>query len=110
VAVPDPWFWDMPLHGVRRLVPAGKDVTLPLFVANGVTGVRDMGGELSLASLAQEIAAGTLIGPRMVISGPMLDSPQPRFPSSSRSRHPRMGAAQWIISRSVSRTSSSCNR
>src|SRR5207249_5739482 len=30
----------------------------------------------------KEIAAGTLIGPRMVISGPMLDGPQPRFPSS----------------------------
>ena len=48
-----------------------------------MTGVRDMGGELDvLQQWRKEIAAGTLLGPRMVISGPMLDGPQPRFPSS----------------------------
>jgi imidazolonepropionase-like amidohydrolase len=56
---------------------------LPLFIANGITGVRDMGGELDvLQQWRKEISAGTLIGPRMWISGPMLDGPQPRFPSS----------------------------
>jgi imidazolonepropionase-like amidohydrolase len=63
--------------------PHGKEVTLPLFIANGITGVRDMGGELDvLLEWRKEIAAGRLLGPRMVISGPMLDGPQPRFPSS----------------------------
>ncbi len=42
-----------------------------------------MGGDLdTLLAWRKEIAAGTLIGPRMVISGPMLDGPKPRFPSS----------------------------
>jgi imidazolonepropionase-like amidohydrolase len=63
--------------------PRAKEVTLPLFIANGITGVRDMGGELDvLQKWRKEISAGTLIGPRIVMSGPMLDGPQPRFPSS----------------------------
>jgi imidazolonepropionase-like amidohydrolase len=63
--------------------PHGKEIALPLFIANGVTSVRDMGGELDvLQQWRREIAAGTLLGPRMVIAGPMLDGPKPRFPSS----------------------------
>ena len=79
-----PGLWDMHVHMVfGDWFPRGKEVTLPLFIANGITGVRDMGGELEvLQQWRKEIAAGTLIGPRMVISGPMLDGPQPRFPSS----------------------------
>ena len=79
-----PGLWDMHVHMVfGDWFPRGKEVTLPLFIANGVTGVRDMGGQLEvLQQWRKEINAGTLIGPRMVISGPMLDGPQPRFPSS----------------------------
>ncbi len=79
-----PGLWDMHVHMVfGDWFPRGKEVTLPLFIANGVTGVRDMGGELEvLQQWRKEITAGALIGPRMVISGPMLDGPQPRFPSS----------------------------
>ena len=79
-----PGLWDMHVHMVfGDWFPRGKQVTLPLFIANGVTGVRDMGGELDvLQQWRKEINAGTLIGPRMVISGPMLDGPKPRFPSS----------------------------
>ena len=79
-----PGLWDMHVHMVfGDWFPRGREVTLPLFVANGVTGVRDMGGELEvLQQWRKEIAAGTLIGPRMVISGPMLDGPQPRFASA----------------------------
>src|SRR5260221_8061217 len=79
-----PGLWDMHVHMVfGDWFPRGKEVTLPLFIANGVTGVRGMCGELDVPQQwRKEIAAGTLIGPRMVISGPMLDGPQPRFPSS----------------------------
>jgi imidazolonepropionase-like amidohydrolase len=59
-------------------------VVLPLFVANGITGVRDMGGDLDvLKEWRASIAAGRLLGPRMIIAGPMLDGPVPRFPSSA---------------------------
>lgn len=79
-----PGLWDMHVHTVfGDWFPRGKEIALPLFIANGVTGVRDMGGELDvLQAWRKEIAAGILLGPRMIISGPMLDGPQPRFPSS----------------------------
>ncbi|MGE5056867.1 MAG: amidohydrolase family protein [Acidobacteriota bacterium] len=88
-----PGLWDMHVHMVfGDWFPRGKEVTLPLFIANGITGVRDMGGELEvLQQWRKEISAGTLVGPRIVMSGPMLDGPQPRFPSSMAIKTPEEG-------------------
>jgi imidazolonepropionase-like amidohydrolase len=88
-----PGLWDMHVHMVfGDWFPRGKEVTLPLFIANGITGVRDMGGELEvLQQWRKEISAGTLLGPRIVMSGPMLDGPQPRFPSSIAIKTPEDG-------------------
>jgi imidazolonepropionase-like amidohydrolase len=79
-----PGLWDMHVHMVfGDWFPQGREITLPLFIANGITGVRDMGGELDvLEQWRKEISAGRLLGPRMVMAGPMLDGPKPRFPSS----------------------------
>ena len=83
-----PGFWDMHVHcAFGDWFPGGRDIILPLFIANGVTGVRDMGGDLPvLFAWRKQIAAGQIVGPRMVISGPMLDALLPdgklRFPSS----------------------------
>ncbi len=79
-----PGLWDMHVHLVfGDWFPDAKDISLPLFVANGVTGVRDMGSELDVVqNWRNEIEAGRLIGPRILSSGPMLDGPKPRFPSS----------------------------
>jgi len=80
-----PGLWDMHVHMIfGDWIPKDENVTLPLFVANGITGVRDMGGDLdALKMWRTEIEAGKLLGPRMLISGPMLDGPVPRFPSSA---------------------------
>ena len=80
-----PGLWDMHVHLVfGDWFPGAQDISLPLFVANGVTGVRDMGSELDIVqSWRNEIEAGRLIGPRIYTPGPMLDGPQPRFPSSA---------------------------
>ena len=80
-----PGLWDMHVHTVfGDWLPKDEKITLPLFVANGITGVRDMGGDLDVLKVWRaEIAAGKLLGPRMVIAGPMLDGPVPRFPSSA---------------------------
>src|SRR5437879_9056225 len=88
-----PGLWDMHVHMVfGNWFPRGKEITLPLFIANGVTGVGDLSGEVEvLQQWRKEIAAGTLVGPRMVISGPMLDGPQPRFPSSTAIATPEDG-------------------
>jgi imidazolonepropionase-like amidohydrolase len=79
-----PGLWDMHVHLVfGDWFPDAQDISLPLFVANGITGVRDMGSELDIVQgWRNEIEAGRLIGPRILTSGPMLDGPKPRFPSS----------------------------
>jgi imidazolonepropionase-like amidohydrolase len=79
-----PGLWDMHVHLVfGDWFPDAQEISLPLFVANGVTGVRDMGSELDIVqNWRNEIEAGRLIGPRIFTSGPMLDGPKPRFPSS----------------------------
>jgi imidazolonepropionase-like amidohydrolase len=65
-----PGLWDMHVHTV---MPGGREA-LPLYIANGVTGVRDMAGEwATLTQWRREIATGTLIGPRMIVSGPYLE-------------------------------------
>jgi len=80
-----PGLWDMHVHEVfGNWLPRNEKVVLPLFVANGVAGVRDMGGDLDVLKVWRtQIAAGQLLGPRMIIAGPMLDGPVPRFPSSA---------------------------
>src|SRR6266576_2970297 len=80
-----PGLWDMHVHLVfGDWFPGAQNISLPLFVANGVTGVRDMGSELDIVqSWRNEIEAGRLIGPRIYTPGPMLDGPKPRFPSSA---------------------------
>jgi imidazolonepropionase-like amidohydrolase len=83
-----PGLWDMHVHSAfGDWFPGGREVILPLFIANGVTGVRDMGGDLPvLFEWRKQVAAGQIVGPRMVVSGPMLDGYLPggklRFPSS----------------------------
>lgn len=79
-----PGLWDMHVHlEFGDWFPHAKEISLPLFIANGVTGVRDMGSELeTVQAWRKEIEAGQLVGPRIFTSGPMLDGPKPRFPSS----------------------------
>ena len=80
-----PGLWDMHVHTVfGDWLPADEHISLPLFVANGVTGVRDMGGDLAVLKYWRaRIASGAMLGPRLYIAGPMLDGPTPRFPSSA---------------------------
>jgi imidazolonepropionase-like amidohydrolase len=83
-----PGLWDMHVHSAfGDWFPGGRDIILPLFIANGVTGVRDMGGDAPvLFEWRKEIKEGKIVGPYMVVSGPMLDGYLPngklRFPSS----------------------------
>src|ERR1700683_2024270 len=80
-----PGLWDMHVHEVfGDWLPRDEKVVLPLFVANGITGVRDMGGDLDvLKEWRAATAAGKLLRPRLIIAGPVLAGPVPRFPSSA---------------------------
>ena len=75
-----PGLWDMHVHS---LSPGRPDYFFPLFVANGVTGVRDMGGRLSLDQVSQiraGIAAHRVVGPRLgAIAGKIVDGPGSRL-------------------------------
>ena len=71
-----PGMWDMHVHALFNGEVAGT--FLPAFVAHGVTGVRDMGGKLDVLRAARwAVLAGTLVGPRIVAAGVILDGPQP---------------------------------
>jgi imidazolonepropionase-like amidohydrolase len=65
-----PGLWDMHVH---TTVIDGR-MLLGLYVANGVTGVRDMAGDWdTLKTWRSEITAKRLVGPRLVVSGPYLE-------------------------------------
>jgi imidazolonepropionase-like amidohydrolase len=64
-----PGLWDMHVH-----LSWTTGSALPVLVANGVTGVRDMGGLLpELDDWRTRIAAGLIAGPRIVRAGPILN-------------------------------------
>ena len=71
-----PGLWDMHAHHQMT----GEE-SLPLFVANGVTGTRDMGADLEfILRLRQRTASGQVLGPRIIAAGPMLDDRPPDWP------------------------------
>ena len=72
-----PGLWDMHIHD------AGDSSTrfeyIPLFLANGVTGVRDMWGSEDMLTLKKDINSGKFIGPRMIVGSPIIDGKIPFF-------------------------------
>ena len=79
-----PGLWDMHTHAYFGWsADFGDTYVLPLFITNGVTVIRDMGSDLDAVLRARrEVAAHRLVGPRMVVSGPMLDDPKATFAAS----------------------------
>ncbi len=70
-----PGLWDMHVHWYRRDM-------FTLFIANGVTGVRQMFGNSDLLRWRDEIAKDSLLGPRMIVASPIIDGPEPIWPNS----------------------------
>jgi len=75
-----PGLWDMHVHfgGGPELIEENKAL-LALYVANGITTIRDCSGDLPDQVLAWrgEIARGTLFGPRLLSSGAKLEGIKP---------------------------------
>jgi hypothetical protein len=54
---------------------------LDLFIAKGVVGTRDMGGDLDfILQLRERVKSGAVLGPEIVASGPILDDVPPSYP------------------------------
>ena len=79
-----PGLVDMHVHLTGAGEPTGsREFILPLLLANGITTVRDMGGDLdALKALRREIEGGTLLAPRIYFAGPYLDGNPPFFQPS----------------------------
>ena len=66
-----PGLWDTHIH-LTHWGAAG----LQLLIESGVTRVRDMGGDqMKISALKTSVERGTIDGPRMLISGPAIESP-----------------------------------
>jgi hypothetical protein len=79
-----PGLADMHLHLMGAGEPAGsREFILPLLIANGITTVRDMGGDVAqLKKLIKEIDSGDQPGPQIFFTGPYLDGNPPYFQPS----------------------------
>ncbi|HET8854843.1 MAG TPA: amidohydrolase family protein [Salinimicrobium sp.] len=80
-----PGLWDMHVHfrGGDSLISENKDL-LPLFLAYGITTIRDAGGDITPAVLnwRNQIQDNELDGPTIFTSGPKLDGANPAWPGS----------------------------
>ncbi|MFD2586969.1 amidohydrolase family protein [Croceitalea marina] len=80
-----PGFWDNHVHfrGGDSLIDANKNL-LKLFIANGITTVRDAGGDLTPAVMVWKAAVEKeeLLGPTIFTSGPKLDGPNATWAGS----------------------------
>ncbi len=80
-----PGYWDNHVHfrGGDSLISANKDF-LKLFVMNGVTTVRDAGGDLTkhIIRWNREIKKGNIVGPTILTSGPKIDGPNATWAGS----------------------------
>lgn len=96
-----PGLWDMHVHTSSDEVT--RQILLPIFIANGVTGVRIMSGDCvedeppgcveegfpeplpdidQVRQWQSEVASGRLVGPRMLIGSYYVNSPGPDEPST----------------------------
>jgi imidazolonepropionase-like amidohydrolase len=110
-----PGLWDM--HGHFGGDRFARHSTFPLFIANGITGARDMWGDcdsvcavdaadndrpVSAAVVRRwkrDISRGTLIGPRLVAASAMFDGPSPDFPGTYAIHSPSEGRARVRLAR-----------
>ena len=78
-----PGLWDMHAH-----IQGNEKAWLRLDIANGVTGIRDMGADLDfILDIREATASGRTLGPRIVAAGPILDDAPGDWPLRMRVRN-----------------------
>ncbi|HEY0111666.1 MAG TPA: amidohydrolase family protein [Allosphingosinicella sp.] len=69
-----PGLWDMHVHALTGVEQPSRE-TLPLYLANGIVGVRDLGSTLEELAAARSASAPEAL-PQLVGTGPLLDGPR----------------------------------
>lgn len=78
-----PGLIDLHVHHPPPWVPGERELFALLFLAHGVTSVRDTGSLFgSVTAQRRRIAAGELAGPRIFACGPWLDGDPPSWPGA----------------------------
>ena len=84
-----PGLWDMHAH-----IQGNEKAWLPLYIANGVTGIRDMGADLDfILDIREATSSRRTLGPRIVAAGPILDDAPGDWPLRLRVRNADEGQA-----------------
>ncbi|MFT5443245.1 MAG: hypothetical protein ACI8W3_002291 [Myxococcota bacterium] len=87
-----PGLIDVHVHTPPRIAIGNQELFALLFLAHGVTTIRDVGAsDDSLAKLAARLNRGELVGPRMLRCGPVLDGDPPGWPIATVVGSPRAG-------------------
>jgi imidazolonepropionase-like amidohydrolase len=87
-----PGLWDMHVHD--DTASHTEQIYFPLFIANGVTGIRDMFSQCAdpcptpvlfpnLRAISRQVEGQILLGPHIIISSPLLDGPKPAWPGAA---------------------------
>jgi imidazolonepropionase-like amidohydrolase len=92
-----PGLWDMHMHMLNDATkpvpwdfhsPDADDVEqrkiyMPIYLAFGVTGTRELSGGLTSIALREQIKSGEILGPHMFVGSPLLDGPNPIWPDAA---------------------------
>lgn len=70
-----PGLWDMHVHWF-------DESYWPLFIANGITGIRQMWGNPMLLDWRRRVETGELVAPRQVVVSPLIEGEHQRWPGS----------------------------
>jgi hypothetical protein len=86
-----PGLWDMHVHTLWEDL---HELFSKLFVANGITGIRDMWGSLDIAAeWLADAETGRAKHPRFLVAGNLIDGADPRWPGSNVAATPEVGRA-----------------
>jgi imidazolonepropionase-like amidohydrolase len=97
-----PGLWDFHVHVFSA--PGEEDVALPLYVLNGITGVRDAGALRTLPEqqrVAAAIERGERVGPRLVLAGALIDGPPGSWPGQMVAANAEEGRQQVRASKAA---------
>jgi hypothetical protein len=78
-----PGFWDMHTHALWSTDQIKR--MFDMFLANGITSIRDMGSPLPVSETLgwrTRVADGTVLGPSIFAAGKLVDGPKPVWPES----------------------------